>query len=384
MRILLTNNTLAGRAGSELYVRDLAIALMRRGHSPVAYSQVLGEVAEELRQATVPVIDDLAQLSFTPDIIHGQHHMETMTAVLHFPDTPALFTCHGWAPWEELPPVFPSILRYVAVDELCLERLLTTAAIAEEKTQVLSNFVDLERFQLRGPLPQKPKSALIFSNYAGDGLKVEAIRAACTRAGIERVDLVGAASGNGAAKPEDILGAYDVVFAKARCGLEAMASGCSLVVADFAGLGGLVTTDNMVQMRRLNFGVRTMQAGPLTEDAVLRELQRYNADDARKVSEWVRGEADMSSAVSRWLDVYAEVLGEWGSLRASGAADLSLGHLRAASNYVRSLGPVLRKRHDVDIRANDLRHALVSSAWKAMLRYRKLRSWLSRQAKAFQ
>ncbi|MBU1230968.1 MAG: glycosyltransferase [Proteobacteria bacterium] len=381
---MITNNTLAGRAGSELYVRDLAIALMRRGHSPVAYSQVLGEVAEELRQATIPVIDDLAQLSFTPDIIHGQHHLETMTAVLHFPGTPALFTCHGWAPWEELPPVFPSILRYVAVDELCLERLLTTAAIAEEKTLVLSNFVDLERFPLRGPLPQNPKSALIFSNYAGDGLRVEAIRAACARAGIERVDLVGAASGNGASKPEAILGAYDVVFAKARCGLEAMASGCSLVVADFAGLGGLVTTDNMVRMRCLNFGVRTMQAGPLTEEAVLRELQRYNADDARKVSEWVRGEADMSAAVSRWLDVYAEVLEEWRSLQDSGAADLSLGQLRAASNYVRSLGPVLRKRHEVDIRANDLRTALVSSAWKAMLRYRKFRSWLNRQAKAFQ
>ena len=49
MRVLLTNNTLAQRGGSELYVRDVAIELMRRGHQPVAYSTLLGEVAEEFR-----------------------------------------------------------------------------------------------------------------------------------------------------------------------------------------------------------------------------------------------------------------------------------------------------------------------------------------------
>ena len=119
LRILLTNNTLGPRAGSELYVRDLAVALMRRGHFPVAYSTVLGEVAAELRAATVPVIDDLRSLNVPPDVIHGQHHLDAMTAMLQFPHVPAIYVCHGWLPWEELPPVFPSIRRYVAVDDLC-------------------------------------------------------------------------------------------------------------------------------------------------------------------------------------------------------------------------------------------------------------------------
>ncbi len=77
LRVLITNNTLANRAGSELYVRDLATALLARGHKPVAYSTVLGEVADELRAATIPVINDLALLTAQPDIIHGQHHYET-------------------------------------------------------------------------------------------------------------------------------------------------------------------------------------------------------------------------------------------------------------------------------------------------------------------
>ena len=89
LRILLTNNTLASRAGSEMYIRDLAIALMKLGHFPLAYSPVLGEVAEELKRATVPVIDDLRSLNEPPDLIHGQHHLETMMAVLRFPRTPA-------------------------------------------------------------------------------------------------------------------------------------------------------------------------------------------------------------------------------------------------------------------------------------------------------
>jgi hypothetical protein len=63
IRVLFSNNTLAYRAGSELYVRDVAIRLKRRGHHPVAYSTILGPVAEDLRAAGVPTIDDLRLLA---------------------------------------------------------------------------------------------------------------------------------------------------------------------------------------------------------------------------------------------------------------------------------------------------------------------------------
>ena len=91
MRILITNNRLAERAGTELYTRDIAAALVARGHEPIVYSQVLGEVAEELRAAAVPVVDDLERISEPPDIVHGHHHLETMTALQWFPGVPAVF-----------------------------------------------------------------------------------------------------------------------------------------------------------------------------------------------------------------------------------------------------------------------------------------------------
>jgi hypothetical protein len=346
MRILITNNTLAHRSGTELYVRDLALALVRRGHFPVAYSTVLGEVAEELRRATVPVIDDLAALNEAPDLIHGQHHLETMTALLHFPDTPAIHVCHGWLPWEERPPLFPSIRRYVAVDDLCRERLLTTPGLPADRVEVLYNFVDTERFHRRGPLPERPQSALIFTNSALGDPALEAIRAGCRRAGIERVDVAGMAAGNPVAAPEQVLGGYDVVFAKARCALEAMACGCAVVLSDRAGLGGYVSMHNVAELRRLNFGVRTLQAAPVTEAAVLRELGRYDAADAGRVTSFIRVQADLASAVQRWLAVYQAVLAEGPRRPVAASVELA-----AAADYLAGLAPVLKARHAAELRA---------------------------------
>ena len=61
--VLFTNNALGARGGSETYIRDVALALLQRGHRPVAFSLLLGDVAEELRRATVPVVDDLKRLA---------------------------------------------------------------------------------------------------------------------------------------------------------------------------------------------------------------------------------------------------------------------------------------------------------------------------------
>lgn len=357
LHILITNNTLGGRAGSEIYARDLAIELMKRGHHPVVFSTTLGEVAEDLRKATVPVIDDLHSLSVPPDIIHGQHHLETMMAALHFPLTPVVSICHGWLPWEEAPPLFPSIIRHVAVDDLCKERLLTTRGILAENVEVFYNFVDMERFQLRSPLPSSPRSALVFSNYS-TGATVDVLQSACRKFGIAKVDVAGASMGNVLVSPEKVLGNYDVVFAKAKCALEAIASGCALIVADFAGLGGMVTTENVESLRRLNFGVRTMQRASISEETVLRELQLYNADDARRVSLLIREKASMSSAIDRWEQFYRQVLTDWSTRIPGDSVALADDHMQAAAEYLRKLAPRLKTQYDAIVRADHVERIL--------------------------
>ncbi len=337
LTVLITNNTLANRAGSELYVRDIATALLKRGHTPIAFSTVLGDVARELREATIPVIDRLDALATPPDIIHGQHHVEAMMALLHFPGTPAIYVCHGWLPWEEAPPRFPRILRYVAVDHTCRDRLVLENAIPEDRVNVLLNFVDLERFKPRGPLPSRPDRALIFSNNADDQTHVRAVRDACERAGIA-LDVIGLSSGNVSAEPEKVLGNYDIVFAKARCALEAMSVGAAVVLCDAAGLGPMVTTRELDRLRPLNFGIRTLGQS-ISVDAITREIAYYDAGDAALVSKRIRATAGRDAVIDELLSLYDKVIAEHA---ATGANDWAA-ECRAAAEYLRWLAPRLKE-----------------------------------------
>ncbi|SEK80251.1 glycosyltransferase [Nitrosovibrio tenuis] len=346
MRILITNNTLDTRAGSELYVRDIALALLRRGHQPIAYSTRLGTVANELRAATIPVIDDLRLLTVAPDIIHGQHHMDAMTAMLHFPQTPAVYFCHGWLPWEEMAPHFPTIQRYVAVDDLCRERLQCMHGVSPEHIRMIRNFVDLQRFTLRDDLPAAPRRAVVFSNYVSENGCLGILRQACATRGIE-LDAIGLSVGRSEARPERILGQYDIVFAKARCALEALACGTGLIACDAAGLGGMVTPGNYDKFRALNFGIRTLR-DPITVETVTAELDRYDASGAREVAQRARSEAGMEQAIDQIIHVYQEAIDA--QHRTPVEKNAVNGHhpdprFHAASDYLRQIADFTKGRH---------------------------------------
>ena len=270
MKVLLTNNTLAGHAGTELYVRDVALELLLRGHQPVAYSTLLGEVAEDLRAAGVPVTSALSALTETPDIIHGHHHYDALTAMMRFPETPAVYYCHGSAPWEEAPLRFPRIERYVAVDEPCRERLLKEGGVPAADIELIFNFFDAKRFPARAPLPVAPRRALAFGNVFDETPGLAALREACRQSEIE-LDSVGRGVGRVEADPGLLLSQYDVVFAKARSAIEAMAVGAAVVLCGNERLGPLVTTSNFDELRPLNFGFRT-HSRPITAEAVSQEL----------------------------------------------------------------------------------------------------------------
>jgi hypothetical protein len=351
LRVLITNNTLANRAGTELYVRDLATALLDRGHTPIAFSTVLGDVARELRASTIPVIDSLDALVTPPDIIHGHHHVETMMALLHFANTPAIYFCHGWLPWQEAPPRFPRILRYVAVDHTCRDRLTFESGIPENRIRVLFNFVDLERFAPRSPLPARPRRALIFSNSPSDQAQKKAVREACQRAGIA-LDVIGSSSGKVSSNPGKVLGNYDIVFAKGRSALEGLAVGTAVVLCDAAGVGPMVTTHELDKLRPLNFGIRTLRQS-LSVNALERQIARYDADDAAEVSKRIRAIAGRDLVIDDLLALYQEVMEEFQETQFDPMADE-----RAAADYLRWLSPRLKE--------NDRLHAERALGWRVL------------------
>lgn len=331
LRILITNHFLRGRTGSELYVCELATNLLRRGHKPIVYSPQLGHTARELRAATVPVVDNLDAIGSAPYLIHGQHHVETMSALLRFPNTPAVFFCHGWLPFEETPPKHPRILRYVAVDDTCHDRLVSESGIAEERVEVILNSVDLGQFLQRTPLPAQPARALVFSNNAKETTHLGAIREACHRRGLS-VDVIGLDAGNVASRPQDVLGQYDIVFAKGRCALEAMAVGSAVIVCDFMGTGPMVTTSEFDRLRRLNFGIRACRE-KIDAGVLEKEIGRYDPADAATVSQRIRSTAGRDSAIDQIVATYEEVISEF---EADGRRDHDA-EGRAEAAYLREL-----------------------------------------------
>lgn len=327
-----------------MFVRDLAPALMRHGWRPVIYSPKLGPAAEDLRDLTIPVIDDLRDLSAPPDIIHAQHHHEAATAILRFPQTPAILVCHGWAPWPETPVSFPTIMTYVAVDQLCRERLITSPGVDGSRIRVIYNSVNMERFEKVRRLPERPKRALVYSNYSS---KVpEAVERACKRAGIEEIDIAGLGARQSWPDPENRLSGYDIVFAKARCAMEALASGCAVVVTDRAGLAGMVTTNNLATLRQFNFGARTMKASLATEARLYEEIERYDPAEAARVTEWVRENLRLDLAQAEWLDTYEQAMDRW-----KGAAVSQGDVLSAGADYLRFVSLRVKEANDVRKRA---------------------------------
>lgn len=335
LRVLITNHWLTSRSGTELYVRELALALLERGHTPVVYCTELGAPAQELRERTVAVVDDLEAVAAPPDIIHGQHNLPTMTALLRFPQTPAVYVLHDNLSREDSPPRFPRIMRYVPVDEACRDRLVFEQGIPERRVRLLHNSVSLSQFKPRAPLPARPARALMFGNH--EGLHLAAVREACARAGLA-LDVVGAHAGNVCEQPEALLGGYDVVFARGRCALEALAVGASVVLCGQHGVGPLVTGENLSRLRDLNFGHRALQK-PLEPEAVLRELERYDAADAAAVSERIRATAGRERMVAALLDLYREAIEE----NAAGRPDAEE-EGRAAAAYLRWLA--LQLQHE--------------------------------------
>lgn len=295
-----------GPAGGSLYVRDFALELARQGHEPVVYCRRLGHPAEELRSKGILVLDSIERLA-RPDIIHGNSPIETVAAMLQFSDTPAIFVCHGWGP-DAIAPRIHGIMRYLAVSEHARDALLSCYGVPPELVLMHQNPVDLGRFPRRGPLPAVPQKALVFSNTLTECDFLPVIRAACSEMGIS-LDAIGSGVGRISPHPERILLNYDVVFAKGRAALEAMATGCAVILADLSGFGELVTTENYDLLRLKNFGLRALRL-PATKETIRTQLRRYDPAEAASVTERVRAREGLTFATQALVEIYHAAIEE--------------------------------------------------------------------------
>lgn len=293
------------RSGTESAVRELAPALTRAGVETAVYTQWCGPTAKELEAEGVPVTDDLSTLA-TPDVIHGHHHIETVEAMLHFPQARGLFVCHDASVWHDRPPALPRLLRYVAVDKCVQDRLQRYSFVRDRGISFIPNAVDTEKYAPQRPLRKPPERALVFSNYLKEGQDLALLRRECERRGIS-LDTAGQGMATGTSSPESILPQYDIVFAKARCALEAAACGCFVVLYHAGMMGVPLEEETITECLQWNLG-RRLFTEPLTEVGLRTRLAKYCPETARRVCEEVRRTRSLKEATRQWLGLYREMM----------------------------------------------------------------------------
>jgi hypothetical protein len=261
-------------------------------------------MAEALRRQGVTVVDRLAQVGAVPDVIHGQHNVTTVMAMMAFPQCPVVFSCHDFEAPKDRPPLAPRVRRFIAVDEICRERMLNDG-VPDEQIVVLYNAVDLSQYPRRDLLPTRPRNVLVLTKGV-DHLAVA--RSAAERAGLTFEGL-----GSGFDSVVDDLPhrlqRYDIVIATARMAKEAVAAGCAAIVGDHRGFAGLVTRDVVAEWRRHNFG-RKILTTPMAEEALLCAIASYDATDAAAVTEFIRAEDGLDRHIDQLECLYREVVAE--------------------------------------------------------------------------
>jgi FkbM family methyltransferase len=341
LKVLITNITLAGRSGTEIVIRDLAIGLLERGHRPLVYSPIItGPIAEELRASSVPVVDNINSIDGPVDIIHGHHTPTTATAIARFPNVPAIFVCHDFVSWHDAPPQLPQIRRCIAVDRATSERL-AAEGFAPGQTEMILNAIDIRRLPPQPELPERPMQALLVAKGSG---YADIVKDACDERAIA-LEVIGASAGRLVDDPETYMAGQHIVFASARSALEAMAAGCAVIACDARGLGGLVTTERLADWREQNFGLRTLQR-QTTVEALVGEIDRYRAADAMAVSRSIRRDAAVDTLVSSYLQVYRNVIAEHRQDPGTGEATRRAfaSHLERWSPRVDASWPWMRER----------------------------------------
>lgn len=310
MKLLLTNHELdVAKGGTQAFIMDFASALKARGHEVAVYAPRLGPLAEELRGRGVPVMAEVRGSPFMPEMIHGQHHLPTMTALCAFPETPAIYYCHGYRPWEEQPPVHPRIRRYVGMAKVMTDWLAGATGRKPEEVAVVPNSIRLERFQQVRTLGLHPRRALVFGNTAISGENLAKLRQACEQRGLT-LDLVGATFGTTTVAPQDLLPEYDVVFAVGRCALEALASGCAVIPFSSVGAMPMVLPDTFERHAEINFAVpETVR--PLTVEFLVQNLEQFDSGRVAEVTRLVRSRLGFEQTCHQFEELYAHVREEW-------------------------------------------------------------------------
>lgn len=346
MRILITNFRLAERTASELFVRDVARLLHAGGVGVAVFATRTGELGDDLRKEGIEVSAHPAIHSFKPDLIHGQGNLETMAALLAHPGVPAVFLSSGCRGWREQPPSHPRLLRYLGTTQAVRTWLQRERRISPEKVAALPDLVSVSSTGEARRVPVKPGTALFCDHVPGAGREESLLRRACGELGIV-LDTISGLAGAGSARLADRFLRYDLVFARGKEVLEALAAGCGVVPVSDGSFGELVTVDNFDRLSAADFSERRpLKAETFLAAELVAEIEAWDWCKLSSLAGKVRELHGGAAVRNRLLDIYGAVLAEAASQRMSSRSEMPV----LADWLIEMAG----QHHELDLRALEL------------------------------
>jgi hypothetical protein len=285
-------------------VFDMARALGGRGHTVgLSASAMSGRWRRQLIKHGIEAVDEAGQLTFRPQIIHGQHGVAIAACLQAFPECSVVQWIHDLTDPLDHPLRHPNIAAHVAVDEARARRA-RDAGVEAANVHVIPNAVDLQRFALL-PL-EGNRRALCIIKRAGLDETVPVIRRACERAGWQ-VTFRGTGVGD---EIDDIAQAYvghDLVITSGRTALEAVAMGRNVVVCDYGGYGGVVDGASWGRLRATNFGLNAM-TGALQEDGLAGDLRQIDPEAGHRFGAAIRSSLDLEATAGTVEALYMRII----------------------------------------------------------------------------
>jgi hypothetical protein len=234
MRFVLGNRLMDAVGGTETHLVTIGDQLQRLGHDVVVYSPELGPFADHARSRGIDVLDELRDLPPESDVVLAQDRLVVYDLAERYPKALTVFRVCGDAFDFQSPPQIEGIVDLVVVLSDRYARLWEACGVKAPLLR-LRIPVDIDRLVPVGAIRAKPRRVVVLGNY---GDRIQIVRQACERQGLEVVHV------GGAQQRFDVpaaLESADIVVAKSRAALDAMACGRAVYVYDTFGGDGWVT-----------------------------------------------------------------------------------------------------------------------------------------------
>jgi hypothetical protein len=348
LRVILGTSAFAHPGGTESYVLTVAHELRRLGHEAVVTALELGEMADLARRRGIVVAHDPSELPPGCDVLFAQDAIITGALAERYPNTRLVAFAHSDLFDHQLPVVLPGVVAAVVVaSDRVAQRI--QALPLDAPVVRLRHPIDTERFSPRGPIRERPRRALILSNYL-KGDRRDALTGPWQAAGVECVQ-VGAPT----QAELDVVPAIaeaDIVVAKARAALEGMSCARAVYVFDEFGGDGWVTPDNYARLEADNFAG---QVSPIPCDPE-RDLGGYRPDMGWTNRDLIRRHHTARRHVTELLEV----------LRGPGPQrDEPVGAVAEVARLARASWDAERRALTLEAEAVRLRERTIAAEWEA-------------------